>query len=452
MSGPVCPLDYRYGREEMKRIFSEENRLRLFLDVEAALALAHGEAGDIPAEAARAISKNATTARVKLARVKAIEAETRHDMMALVKALAEMCGDAGRFVHLGATSNDIIDTATALQLKEAMELIRGGLERLARSLARLALAHKRTVMAGRTHGQIGVPTTFGLKIAVFAMEFRRHIERFEEAGKRVCAGKMSGAVGTGAALGPKAVLVQELTMRRLDLAAAEASNQIVQRDRYAEYVMLCAGVASSLEKLATEVRNLQRSEIGEVAEPFDEAKQVGSSTMAQKRNPIISENICGLARIVRGFVVPAMENVVLWHERDLTNSSAERFILPHVSILTDHALASTVQLVEALQVFPDRMLKNLESTKGMVMAESLMMGLVAKGLGRQEAHELVRRLSIEAEKKGLHLLDAAWASPDVKKRLNRKDLERLFAPENYIGAAVETVEQVGKMFGLSDAR
>ncbi|PKK81196.1 MAG: adenylosuccinate lyase, partial [Thermoplasmata archaeon HGW-Thermoplasmata-2] len=274
MSDLVCPLDFRYGRKEMKAIFSEEHKLQRLLDVEAALARAHAKVGNIPAAAALEISEKATTELVKVERVKEIEAQIRHDVMAVVKAFAEQCPKHGGYVHFGATSYDIVDTANALNFRDAMEVMRKALAELRSALVALADRHKSTLCIGRTHGQHAVPMTFGLKMAVYAMEVDRHIERLDECKKRVCVGKMSGAVGTAAALGKHAMEIQELVMNDLGIGYAEASTQIVQRDRYAEFVCILANIATSMEKFATEIRNLQRTEINEAAEWFDVAKQV----------------------------------------------------------------------------------------------------------------------------------------------------------------------------------
>ena len=443
----LCPIDFRYGRPKMKAIFDEEARLQRLLDVEAALARAHAKAGNIPRAAAEEIARRANTKDVRIDRVKALEEETRHDIMAVVLALTEACkGDAGKSVHLGATSNDISDTATALQLRDAIAILDDDVYALARTLTKLALRHKRTVMLGRTHGQAAVPITFGLKIAVFASEAGRQRDRLREATPRVLVGKMSGAVGTGAAFGPKALEIQAAVMKDLGLTADEAATQVVGRDRYAELLAVLANVASSLEKFATEVRNLQRNEIGEAAEAFEAKKQVGSSTMAQKENPIASENVCSLARIVRSLVLPAYENMTLWHERDLTNSAAERFLLPHACVLLDEMLVRTAEVFRNLRVYPDRMRENLDATKGQVMAESAMIALVRKGMGRQDAHRLVRDVAQKARLRGIHLRDVLAAEPRVSKLLSARELADAMNPDKYIGKSVEIVETVAAKF------
>jgi adenylosuccinate lyase len=339
----------------MKGIFNEENKLQKMLDVEAALARAHAKVGNISKEYAEMITKIANTEKVKVERVKQIEKEIRHDLMAVVKALAEASGEAGKYVHLGATSSDIVDTATALQLKEAVTILKEDLMKLRGVFLSLARKHKDTVMMGRTHGQSAVPMTFGLKMAVYGLEVHRHLKRLNECEKRILVGKMSGAVGTGAAFGPQALKIQKIVTEDLGVGVEEASTQIVGRDRYTEFVCLLANIASSIEKFATEVRNLQRSEIDEVAEAFDTKKWVGSSTMAHKKNPINCENVCGLARIIRSFVTPTLENMILWHERDLTNSSAERFIIPHICILTDDILIKITNVFDNLEVNKKKM-------------------------------------------------------------------------------------------------
>lgn len=425
----------------MKTIFFEENRLKKLLQVEAALAGAHAALGNVPEKAAKAIASAVDQGKVRPERVAQLEREVRHDIMALVLALSEVSGEAGEYVHLGATSNDIVDTATALQLREALPLLQEGLLHLRQVLVGLATEHRGTIMLGRTHGQAAVPITFGLKMAVFALEVQRHLERLREASKRLLVGKMSGAVGTGAAFGDAASRIQDIVMESLGLSGEEASIQVVGRDRYAEYVALMVGIASSLEKFATEVRNLQRTEIGEVAEAFEKG-QVGSSTMAHKENPITSENVCGLARIVRGFVVPAYENVSLWHERDLTNSSAERFILPHVTVLVDDMLHKMSGVFENLRVREDRMWENLEATGGLVMAEAVMMFLAKKGMGRQKAHELVRQLSLEARSEQKGLREVLLRDEAVASALSEAELEEALDPRNYLGASEEIVDRV----------
>ncbi|MCX6663910.1 MAG: adenylosuccinate lyase [Euryarchaeota archaeon] len=445
MENSVCPLDFRYGRKEIKEVFGETSKLQYLLDVEAALARAHAVVGNISKKAADEISKKASVKYVTVKRVNEIEKETRHDIMAVTKALSEACsGDAGKYVHLGATSYDIVDTANALQFAQATDLIKAQVRELRVTLVGLAKEYKNTIMAGRTHGQYSIPITFGLKMAVYAMEVDRHLERLHECKSRLLVGKMSGAVGSGAAMGKHALKIQELVMADLKLGTEEAATQIVGRDRYIELLSVLANIASSMEKFATEIRNLQRSEIGEISEAFEAKKQVGSSTMPQKRNPILCEQICGLARVIRSFIIPAYENAIQWHERDLCNSSSERFILPHSLIMTDWIVFQMNKVFRNLQVYPERMRENLENSKGLPMAEAVMTKLVEKGMGRGDAHELVRTCSLKAASDNKQLLSVLLENPKVAKLLKKKELEEVMNPRNYLGVSDKIVDHVVK--------
>jgi adenylosuccinate lyase len=361
--------------------------------------------------------------------------------MALVKAISEQCGEAGKYVHLGATSNDIVDTAAALEFKAAIDIIERDLDMLIITMSALAYKHRRTVMIGRTHGQFAIPTTFGFKVAGYITELLRHRDRLKQMRPRVCVGKMSGAIGTGAGFGDKFFRVQSAVKNDLKLGVEDAATQIVNRDRYAEFVFDLSLIATSCERYATEVRNLQRSEIGEAAEAFDAKKQVGSSTMAQKKNPMLSENVSGLARVVRAYLNPQMESMVLWHERDLSNSSAERFILPHVAVLTDDILYKMNDVFAHLSVNEKNMRRNIDSANGFIMAEAVLLALANKGLGRQEAHELVRKVSMKAEDEGKGLKDALRANKTVTKYLSPKELDAVMDPDNYVGKAPEMVDR-----------
>ena len=442
---PVCPLDYRYGTKELKDIFGETRRLQYLLDVEAALARAHANVGNIPKNAAIEITKKASTKYVKVDRVNKIESETKHDIMAVTRALAEQCsGDAGKYIHLGATSYDIVDTANALQFAESTDYIRKELKNLRKTLVSLAKKHKKTVMVGRTHGQHTIPITFGLKMAGYAMEVDRHMERLFECKSRLLIGKLSGAVGTGAALGPKALKIQEEMLKELKLGVEDIATQIVCRDRYNELLGVLCNIATSMEKFATEIRNLQRDEIGEVAEAFEAKKQVGSSTMPHKRNPITCEQICGLSRVVRGFIIPTYENAIQWHERDLCNSSSERFILPHSIILTDWVIFKTNDVFKNIKVFPDRMKKNMEISKGLPMAESLMTTLIGKGMGRGDAHELMRKTALKAAAENKTLKEVFVQENKKLKLLTDKEIDSALKPENYLGATEKLIDKVTK--------
>ncbi|MDI6718310.1 MAG: adenylosuccinate lyase [Methanomicrobiales archaeon] len=435
----VHPIEFRYGSPEMRAVWSEENRFRCIVQAEVALAFAEAECGLIPPEAARTIEERSPAA--SLERAKAIESEIHHDMMAVVKAVAEVCGDAGQWVHYGATSNDMLDTATGLQIKASLALIE---ERLCSLLSVLLARSRETrtlVAAARTHGQIGVPTTYGLRFAIWASEVGRHIERLREMRPRVEVGQLTGAVGTQAALGRAGMVVQRRMMEILGLSAVDVSNQLIQRDRYAEYFMFLANVATTLDKIGIEVRTLQRTEIAEVEEPFGE-RQVGSSTMPHKRNPIKSEQIGGLARIVRSAVEPALLNNTLWDERDLTNSSAERVIFPEATILTDHILRVMESVLRGLRLNHENIERNLALLQGVNMAEAVMIRLADRGMGRQEAHERLRVASMRALEEGQGLADVLASDRDVLRYLSPEEIANLLDPAQYIGTAVQQVDRV----------
>lgn len=435
----IHPIEFRYGTPEMRAVWSEERRFFAIVAAEVALARAEADTGMIPTEAADEIALGA--ARASLDRAKAIEDEIHHDMMAVVKAIAEECGEAGRYVHLGATSNDMLDTATGLQLKDALALLEEKLRRLLGVLLRRAEETKGLVAAGRTHGQIGVPTTYGLRFAIWAAEVDRHLDRLAELRPRVEVGQLTGAVGTQAALGPGAPEIQARMMALLDLSPVEVSNQVIQRDRYAEYFFFLANVATTLDKMAIEVRSLQRTEIAEVEEAFG-ARQVGSSTMPHKRNPIRSEQVSGLARVIRSSVEPALQNNTLWDERDLTNSSCERVIFPEASILCDHVIRLMTVVLDGLVLREDRIHANLHILHDVNMAESVMITLTQLGMGRQDAHELVRVASMDARSEGRPLAEVLATRTAVTELIEPGELARLVDPERYIGTAVLQVERL----------
>ncbi len=436
-----CPLEFRYGRPEVRRLFSREARLGRALRVEAALAATEADLGMVPPDAARDIESAATTQKVTVARVEALDRELRHDVMAITRALAESAGASGRWVHFGATSADITDSALALELQDAGRVLRDDLTGLARALAVLARAHRATPEVGRTHGQHGVPISFGYKMAVAAAEVMRHRRRLDQLLPRVVVGKMAGAVGTGAGFGAHAAAVEQGVMRRLGIEADEAPTQITGRDRIAELTNWLALVAGTAERLATEVRNLQRTEIAEVAEPFDERRQVGSSTMAQKRNPMQSENVTSLARLIRAFALPPLENMVQWHERDLANSANERVVLPHSILLTDDVLVKLTGVFAGLRVDVDRMAAEVDRSAGGSMTESLMLALTSRGLARSDAHELLRRLTKDPGT-GPSLAERAKADPTVRTWLEAADVDRLLDPAAYVRAASEKTDRV----------
>jgi len=425
----------------MRKIWGEEEKLGKILMVEAALAKAEAEVGLIPEEAARKIASSIN--KVEIKRVKEIEDEIKHDIMAIVLALAEKSGEAGKWIHFGATSNDILDTSTALQFKEALKILREQLTRLREVLVDRAEEHKHTVCAGRTHGQIGIPTTYGLRFAIWASEVDRHLGRLQQLAPRLLVGKMSGAVGTMAAFGPKGIEIQRKTLESLGLGAVDVSNQIVQRDRHAEFIMWMANTSTTLDKICVEIRSLQRSEIAEVEEGFGK-KQVGSSTMPHKRNPIKSEQVCGLARIIRGLVEPGLLNNTLWDERDLTNSSCERIVFPEACILTDHLIRLTTNIIQNLRFYPENIRRNLELLQGLNMGEAIMIELARRGMGRQEAHAVLRDASMKAREARTHLKEVLLADKRVTGSLRGEEIEEILKPENYIGTAVEQVEALVK--------
>jgi adenylosuccinate lyase len=435
----IHPIEFRYGTAEMRSIWEEEYRFSCIVQAEVALARASAAHLFIPAAAADAIAAGA--GKATLARAKEIEEEISHDMMAIVKAVAEQCGEGGGYVHYGATSNDILDTATGLQLKAAIAVLDEKLRRLLAVLLKRADETRTLVCAGRTHGQIGVPTTYGLRFAIWASEVARHIERLGQMTPRVAVGQLTGAVGTQSALGGKGMEIQATMMEILGLVPVDVSNQVISRDRYAEYFMLLANIATTLDKIGIEVRTLQRTEIGEVEEAFG-ARQVGSSTMPHKRNPIRSEQVCGLARVVRAAVEPALQNNTLWDERDLTNSSCERVLFPEATILADHILALMINVIEGLTIKHDRIAQNLAMLQGVNMAESVMIELTGRGMGRQEAHEAMRKASMLAlERKG-PLAEVLSSDEEVSKFISPGEIQALLDPEHYIGTAPAQVERL----------
>jgi adenylosuccinate lyase len=441
----IHPIEFRYGTAEMKQVWSEESKLKKLLQVEAALARAEADVGMIPGDAADTIA--AAVDSVKLERVNEIEDEIHHDMMAVVMALSEQCGDAGKWVHFGATSNDMLDTQLALQIKQSIALLRSKTIAVRNALVEMADEHKTTVCVGRTHGQIGVPTTYGLRFAVWASEMDRHLTRLDELEPRAAVGQMTGAVGTQAAFGTDGIEIQRRTMEYLGLGSVEVSTQIIQRDRHAEFVMWMANTVTTLDKICVEFRTLQRSEIAEIEESFGK-KQVGSSTMPHKRNPIKSEQVCGLARIVRAMVEPELLNNTLWDERDLTNSSSERIIFPETCVLTDHILKLAEGIIANLRFFPENIKRNLELMGGLNMGEAVMIELAKRGVGRQEAHEIVRTSAMEARESGRHMKDVLMSRPEVTEFISAGEIEGVMDPEGYIGTAVEQVEAVvGRLRG-----
>ena len=415
----------RYTRSEMGRIWSEENRFRTWLTVEVAATETLADAGLVPKEAARAIRERAG---FNLVRIQEIEAEVRHDVIAFTTAVAEFVGPQARWFHYGLTSNDVVDTAQALLVRQASEIIGEDLLRLAEVLERRAWEFKDTPMVGRTHGVHAEPITFGFKLANWYSEVRRDIARFQAATEDMRVGKFSGAVGTFAHLSPE---LEENICKRLGLKAAAVSSQVIQRDRHASYMATLAVIACTLDKIATEVRHLQRTEVREAEEFFSE-KQKGSSAMPHKRNPVTCEQISGLARVVRSNSQAAFENVALWHERDISHSSVERVILPDSTTLVDYMLNKTTNLIETMFVYPERMLKNLESTGGLVFSGQLLLDLVEHGVSREEAYRMVQRHAMHAWKEGLNFHELVLHDSEITGRVPRKQLESAFDLERQL--------------------
>lgn len=435
------PILSRYSYSDMRYVFSEEAKLERWLKVEAALAKAHALIGNIPLEAAEVIISKASLKYVKPERIHELERIYEHDLFAMVEALAEVCGEAGKYVHLGATSYDIEDTALALALRDALSIIEDDLYSLRNTLIDLAIRYRDLVCIGRTHGQHALPITYGMKFALWAVEIQRHIERLNEVRKRAVVGKMSGAVGTMAGFSSYGIKIQELVMKELGLQHEPISNQVVQRDRHAEVIMLLALIASSLDKIAKEIRNLQRTEIAEVFEPFGE-RQAGSSTMPHKRNPNKSERICSLARYVKALVFPALENISLEHERDLTNSANERIIIPDAFMVVDYMLRQMNDILKKLEINEKNVRRNLELTGGLIMAERIMLELVQKGIPRQEAYKIVRELSLKSIKEGKPFKEILENDKTISRIIDKNSLEILINPYTYIGHARELVDNV----------
>ncbi|MEO1017086.1 MAG: adenylosuccinate lyase [Pseudomonadota bacterium] len=415
----------RYSRPDMAKIFEDRNKLSLWLMIELAVARAMADQGRIPAEPVARLEASAEAHRQAILdpdRVGEIEATTRHDVIAFLTHVESLCGDDTRYLHLGMTSSDLLDTTLALQLTQATDLILADLEALLGALKRRAFEHRHTVTIGRSHGIHAEPVTFGLKLASFYAEMARNRTRLQQARAEIATCAVSGAVGTFANIDPE---IEIAVAAKLGLTPEPVSTQIIPRDRHAAFVAVLGVLASGIERIATEVRHLQRTEVGE-AEEFFHAGQKGSSAMPHKRNPVLSENLTGLARIIRAAVVPALENVALWHERDISHSSVERVMLPDACILTDFALARLTGMIDKLVVYPERMQANLDATHGLVHSQRVLLALVEAGLPRQEAYAIVQRNAMRAWESKTSLLDLLKADISVTTRLDASDLDRLF--------------------------
>ncbi|MFD1864534.1 adenylosuccinate lyase [Planococcus chinensis] len=428
----------RYTRPEMGAIWTEENRYNAWLEVEILACEAWAEIGDIPKEDVAKIRQNAS---FSVDRILEIEEETRHDVVAFTRAVSETLGEERKWVHYGLTSTDVVDTALSYLIKQANEIIRKDLNNFIEILANKAKEHKMTVMMGRTHGVHAEPTTFGLKLALWHEEMKRNLERFEAAAKSIETGKMSGAVGTYANIDP---FVEEYVCKQLGLAASPISTQTLQRDRHAQYMSTLALIATSIEKFATEIRGLQKSETREVEEFFAKG-QKGSSAMPHKRNPIGSENMTGLARLIRGYMVTSYENVSLWHERDISHSSAERVILPDATIALNYMLNRFSNIVKNLTVFPENMKRNMDSTLGLIYSQRVLLALIDKGMAREAAYDTVQPCAMEAWENQTHFRKIVEANDTITSQLTKEELDDCFDYNHHL----QQVDMIFNRLGLN---
>jgi adenylosuccinate lyase len=443
---PILPIDSgRYGSEEIKQIFKEEQHLRYQLDFEAAVAAAQANIKMIPQDASEDIIEKAKSGRVTVKKVKQLEAVTEHDTAAIVEALSEQCSERSRpWVHYGLTSNDILDTTISMQMRDAFFIIESKILDIAIAMSDKALKFRALPAVGRTHGQHASIIAFGLKFAVWAAEMARHIERIEEGKKRFLLCKTLGVVGTGSLMGNRALEVQRIVAMDLRLYAIEAATQVIPRERHAEMQFLITLVACTLDKIAIEIRNLQRTEIGEVAEPIRKG-QIGSSAVPVKRNPIKSERISSIAKILRSLVNIAMENIGLWHERDLSNSANERFTFPMAVILLDEMLNSMKKVISELNVNTKRITSNLDITKGQIYAEFVLEALIKKGVPRFEAYRDIQRVAFAALEREEEFLDALRKDSNLSKSLSPLELKDIFNAKNHLSASSKIIANVVRM-------
>jgi adenylosuccinate lyase len=443
---PILPIDSgRYGSKEMRAIFEDKKRLQYQLDFEAAVAQAQARIGMIPAEAAREIEKAASSAKITLARVNELEAASEHDTAAMVEALSEQVSAKSKpWIHYGLTSNDVVDTSTCMQMRDAFKITESKVGRLASLLADRAFEFKALPAVGRTHGQHASIIAFGLKFAIWAAEMAKHIERIEEGKKRFLLCKTLGVVGTGSLMSDRALEVQKLVAANLDLYPVNAATQVVPRERFAEMQFCIALIGSTLDKIAIEIRNLQRTEIGEVAEPFRKG-QMGSSAVPVKRNPIKSERVSSLAKMLKSLVAVSMDNIALWHERDLSNSANERFTLPMATILLDEMLNAVTKVIAELKVNRERIAANIEMTNGQIYAEFVLEALVKKGVARFDAYRDIQRVAFAALESGEHFFDAAAKDASISKYLTKKELQSIFDAKNHLAASGKIIDNVAKI-------
>lgn len=443
---PILPIDSgRYGSKEMRQIFEEASRLQYQLDFEAAVARAQAKIGLIPAEAAEEICKVTSSSKVTLARINELEAVSEHDTAAMVEALSEQVSVKSKpWIHYGLTSNDVLDTSTCMQMRDAFKIIEFKVSELAALLSERAVEFKTIPAVGRTHGQHASIISFGLKFAVWAAEMARHIERIAQGKKRFLLCKTLGVVGTGSLMGDQALEVQNLVAQDLNLAPVDAATQVMPRECFAEIQFCIALIGSTLDKVAIEIRNLQRTEIAEVAEPFRKG-QMGSSAVPVKRNPIKSERVSSLAKILKSFVSVSLDNVGLWHERDLSNSANERFILPMASILLDEMLNSMIKVISELKVNKENIASNIEMTKGQIYAEFVLEALVKKGVARFDAYRDIQRVAFNALKSGKHFFDAALEDASISDHLSKQELIMIFDATNHLAASGKIIDNVSKL-------
>ncbi|MGQ0771461.1 MAG: adenylosuccinate lyase [Nitrososphaerota archaeon] len=440
---PILPIDSgRYGTPQMLAIFDDQKKIEYQLQIEGAAAISQGEIGLIPKSAAQNILFASKSGKITAKRIKQLEAKSDHDTAALVEALSEKCKPSARpWIHYGLTSNDLVDTSTSMQVKDALAIIEPKTARLAILLAKKAMQYKNTPAVGRTHGQHASIISFGLKFANWASEMAKHNERMEELKKRILICKTLGVVGTGSLMGAKAVEVQKRVAKRLGLFPAEVTTQIIPRERYAEYIFQLSLLGSTLEKIAVEIRNLQRTEIGEVAEHFKEG-QMGSSAVPVKRNPIKSERISSLSKLLRSQLSTAFENISLWHERDLSNSANERFTIPMCSILLDEMLETMVKIIEKLKINTEKIERNLYMTNGQIFAEFVLEALIKKGVPRLEAYRDVQRVAFAAHDKGADYIDAVKNDKAISSKLSEKEIDKIFSPSSHLGASSQIIANV----------
>lgn len=441
----ILPIDSgRYGTKEMMDIFSEQKKVNYQLEIEGAAALSQSEIGIIPKSVGKTIYNAAMSGKISVKRIKELEAKSDHDTAALVESLSEKCTkDARPWIHYGLTSNDLVDTSNSMQMRDALKIIEPKVAKMASLLAKRAVQYGKIPAVGRTHGQHASIISFGLKFANWAAEMAKHVERIEEIKKRVLICKTLGVVGTGSLMGAKSLEVQKRVAKRLNLFPAEVTTQIIPRERYAEYVFELALIGATLEKIAIEIRNLQRTEIGEVAEQFKKG-QMGSSAVPVKRNPIKSERVSSLSKMLRSQVAITFENIPLWHERDLSNSANERFVLPTTAILIDEMLETMIKIVSNLMVNEKRIVENLYITKGQIFAEFVLEALIKKGVPRFVAYRDVQRVAFEANDKGMRYIDAIKKDKAFTAILTDKEIDSIFSPEKHLGASPAIISNVKK--------